>query len=339
MKLINTEEAIGHVLCHDMTQIIPGEFKDAVYRKGHIVTEEDIPILLSMGKKHLYVWEKKEGMVHEDDAAVLLKDICIGPGMVSSEIKEGKVTITASVEGMFQVNSEKLRKINGIGEVIIATCQGNYPVRAGDKLAAARVVPLVIRKELLDETVKIADGKPLLSILPYQAKKAYIITTGSEVYSGRIRDAFGPALSRKLAEYNVQLLGQKILDDDPEEITMAIHTAVSQGADLILCTGGMSVDPDDTTPAAIKNTGAHVVTYGAPVLPGAMLLLAYLENEIPVIGLPGCVMYSRRTIFDLILPRILAGELLKKEDLTDLGEGGLCLNCDICHFPNCGFGK
>lgn len=348
MKLIKTTEAAGHVLCHDMTQIIPGVKKDAAFRKGHIVTKEDIPVLLSMGKESLYVWEKQEGMLHENEAAEILFSICKNAYMKGSEIKEGKIQLTAEVDGVFEVDTKRLNRINGLGEIIIATRHSHFPVKKGDVLAATRVIPLVIEQEKMDAAKDAAGDTPLFTIHPFHKKKAVILTTGNEVFTGRIQDAFGPVIRKKLGEYDVEVLYQTILDDKPEKITSAIKKAAEDGADLIVCTGGMSVDPDDTTPSAIKNTGARMITYGAPVLPGAMFLLAYydnpgvggqLESPIPVMGLPGCVMYNKRTIFDLVLPRVLANEILEKEDLTVLGEGGLCLNCPECHFPNCGFGK
>ncbi|MDD6570985.1 MAG: molybdopterin-binding protein [Thermoflexaceae bacterium] len=342
MKLVRTEDAVGQVLCHDITQIIPGVVKDAVFRKGHIVTKEDIPVLLSVGKEHLYVWEKKEGILHEDEAAAILRDICINEGMSASEPKEGKIEIKAMADGLLKINTEKLNAVNALGEMMIATVHGNFPVKTGDKIAATRIIPLVIEEEKMQAAKKAAGNEPLLSILPFHHAKVGIVTTGSEVFKGRIEDAFGPAIRKKLAEYDTEVTGQRICDDSQEEIVSAIKAFIEEGVDMVLCTGGMSVDPDDRTPGAIKASGARVISYGAPVLPGAMFLLAYYDNHgktVPVLGLPGCVMYARRTIFDLVLPRVLAGEILKAEDLSGYGEGGLCLNCEVCHFPNCGFGK
>lgn len=342
MKLIKTEDAAGQVLCHDITQIIPGVVKDAVFRKGHIVTPEDIPVLLSVGKEHLYVWEKKEGILHEDEAACILKNMCLNANMTASEPKEGKIEIQALVDGLLTVDTERLNRVNGLGEMMIATVHGNFPVKAGQKIAAARIIPLVIEEEKMNRAREVVGKKPLLSILPFQHMRAGIVTTGSEVFKGRIQDAFGPVVRRKLSEYDVEVLGQKIVDDNQDEIAAAVLDFLKEGADMVLCTGGMSVDPDDRTPGAIKAMGARVVSYGAPVLPGAMFLLAYYEHEgktAPILGLPGCVMYAGRTVFDLVLPRVLAGEILRQEDLSGYGEGGLCLNCRECHFPNCGFGK
>lgn len=339
MNLISTKDAIGHVLCHDLTQIIKDEKKEAVFKKGHIVKKEDISVLLSMGKEHLYVWEKQEGKLHENEAAEILCDLCINDYMRQSEVREGKIELFAEKDGLLKIDTTKLVQINSIGEILIATRHTNFPVKKDDLLAGTRVVPLVIEQQKMDKAVEIAENKPILEILPFKHKKAGIVTTGSELFHGRIKDSFGPVIREKLGEYDVEILGQKILNDDPEAITKAIKDFLEDGADLIICTGGMSVDPDDTTPTAIKNTGATIISYGAPVLPGAMSLIAYYNESIPIIGLPGCVMYAERTIFDLILPRIMADDKITCDDLARLGHGGLCLSCDVCTFPNCGFGK
>ena len=342
MKLINTTDAVGHVLCHDITQIIKDVKKGVAFRKGHIVTEADIPVLLSLGKDHLYVWEKQEGMLHENDAAEILRGICMSENMTASEPSEGKIDLFSDINGLFKVDTQRLNRVNALGEIIIATRHGNTPVKKGDKLAGMRVIPLVIAQEKMDRAVEAAGSEPLLRMLPFVHKVAGLVITGNEVYHKRIPDAFGPVIEAKLSEYDVDILGRTYMDDSAERITDAIRQHIDNGADLIVCTGGMSVDPDDTTPTAIKNTGATLVTYGAPVLPGAMFLLAYFEDgdrTIPILGLPGCVMYAKRTIFDLVLPRIMAGERLTTEDLTTLGEGGLCLNCEVCTYPGCGFGK
>ena len=340
MKLIETRKAAGTVLCHDITQIIRGVTKDARFRKGHIVTEEDIPVLLSLGKDHLYVWEAGDDMLHENDAAEILCRACKNDGMARSEVKEGKVELTAEHDGLFKVDKERLLKINSLGQMMIASRHGNTPVKKGDKLAGTRIIHLVIEKEKMEPVKQIAKEGPILSLLPYQPKKAAVITTGNEVYFGRIRDTFTPVIEEKLKEYGAEIAEHIVLPDDHKQVTRAILRALDNGAQMVLCTGGMSVDPDDQTPLAIKNTGADIVSYGAPVLPGAMFLLAYYgKNRIPVMGLPGCVMYSKRTIFDLVLPRIIADDPVTAEELESLGEGGFCLGCEICTYPNCGFGK
>ena len=338
MKVIKTEDAVGQVLCHDMTQIIPGKYKDARFRKGHIVTEEDIPVLLSMGKENLYVWEMKEGILHENDAAERMCALCISDGMTKSEVKEGKIEIRSSVDGIFVVDTNKLNAINSIDELMIATIHGNTLVKPGDKLCGTRVIPLVIDKKKLEQAEEIAAGKPILSVLPLKLKKAGIITTGSEVFHGIIEDTFTPVVKNKLANVGIETVKHVTLDDGMENIISAINDMRTAGVDLIICTGGMSVDPDDNTPGAIKKAGAEIVTYGAPVLPGAMFLLGYF-GDMPIMGLPGCVMYAKATIFDMVLPRIAAGVKMTKKDFVEMGEGGLCLSCESCHFPNCGYGK
>ncbi|MER1992918.1 MAG: molybdopterin-binding protein [Eubacteriales bacterium] len=339
MKLIRTEEAVGHVLCHDMTQIIPGVYKDARFRKGHIVAEEDIPVLLAMGKENLYVWEKTEGMLHEDEAALRLRDLCISEHMHCTEVKEGKVELIADKDGLFEVDMERLCAVNGIDELMIATRHTNTAVHPGDKLAGMRVIPLVIEEEKLERAEQTAGKRPLLRLTPWKLKTAAVITTGSEVAKGLIEDKFTPVVERKLAAFGIRMIRHVLTGDDPERIREEIVKAHEDRMDLILCTGGMSVDPDDRTPGAIARSGVKIVTYGAPTLPGAMFCLGYFEDGTPVAGLPGCVMYAKATIFDLVLPRIAAGVALKRNDFVRLGHGGLCLGCDTCHYPACGFGK
>ena len=343
MKLIRTEDAAGQVLCHDITQIIPGEFKGARFRKGHVIQPEDIPVLLSIGKENLYVWEKKPGILHEDEAAALLYKAAAGKNIHGTEPKEGKIELIADCDGLLKIDRDALLAVNRTPQMMIATIHGDLPVKKGQKLAGTRIIPLVIEQEKMDAMQAAAGSTPILNVLPMQPKKFAVITTGSEVFKGRIQDAFGPAIRAKLEEYAVEVTGQKIVDDKQEDIVAAIQSYLDMDVDLVLCTGGMSVDPDDRTPGAIKAVGADIVSYGAPVLPGAMFLISYYNTvnnkTIPVLGLPGCVMYAKRTVFDLVLPRILAGERLTPQDISTYGEGGLCLNCEVCHFPNCGFGK
>lgn len=339
MKLIRTQDAVGHVLCHDMTQIIPGQYKDARFRKGHVVREEDIPVLLSMGKENLYVWEMTPGMVHENDAAERLCALCENEYMSRSQVKEGKMELFAGIDGLFRVDAERLNEINLLDEIMIATRHGNTAVKKGGKLCGTRVIPLIIEEEKLRNAEKIAGERPLLELLPWKLKTAAVIATGSEVAKGLIEDSFTPVVVQKLAAFGIETVRSCRPGDDMAAITREILDAKSAGADLILCTGGMSVDPDDRTPGAIKAAGVRIVTYGAPVLPGAMFLLSYFEDGTPVLGLPGCVMYAKSTIFDLVLPRIAAGVPVTKNEIAAMGEGGLCLGCEVCTYPNCGFGK
>lgn len=338
MKLIKTADAVGHVICHDLTRIVKGVTKETAFRKGHIVTEEDIPVLLSMGKDNLYINEIDDNSMHEDDAADILAELCAGENVSLSPVKEGKIELFATCDGLLKIDAARLNQINSIGEIIIATRHGNFPVRNGDKLAGTRVIPLVISKERMERAKKIGGGKPLISVKPFSQKRVGVITTGNEVFHGRIEDTFTPVVAQKLKEYGAAIEKHSVLGDDCDKITEAIHEMISGGMDMVLCTGGMSVDPDDKTPLAIKNTGADIISYGSPVLPGAMFMLAYLSGK-PVMGLPGCVMYDRRTVFDLILPRALADVKVSAEDLCSLGQGGLCLTCENCVFPDCSFGK
>lgn len=339
MKCINTTDAVGHVLCHDITRIVKDVVKDTAFRKGHIVTEEDIPVLLSLGKDHLYVWEKDENTLHENEAAEILYGVCKNENMHPTEVKEGKIELIADCDGLFRVDVPRLDAINEIDEIMIATRHTNTPVKKGDRLLGTRVIPLVIAKEKMELVKETAGSKPLVSLTPYRPLKAGIVTTGNEVYYGRIQDTFTPVIIDKLASYGIEVMDHILCNDDMEKITNSILKLKEEGADLILCTGGMSVDPDDRTPGAIKNTGARIVSYGAPVLPGAMFLLAYLSDGTPIMGLPGCVMYAKATVFDLVLPRIAAGVEVTKKDLAHMGNGGFCLGCKTCHYPNCGFGK
>lgn len=350
MKLIKTVDAEGAVLCHDITQIIKGVTKDAVFRKGHVVTKEDIPVLLSVGKDQLYVWEKEEGMLHENDGAEILCAMCKGEHMERSQAKEGKIELTAACDGLLKVDNKGLKAVNGFGQMMIATRHGNFVVKKGDKLAGTRIIPLVIEEEKMTKAKEAAmaatGNKPILNLLPFKHKKVGIVTTGNEVFYGRIKDTFTPVIEGKLAEFDTEIINHVTWNDDDTKVTASILDMIHKGADIVVCTGGMSVDPDDKTPLAIKNTGADIVSYGAPVLPGAMFMLAYYQvtegddpRTVAIMGLPGCVMYAKRTIFDLVLPRVMADDKVTAEELAALGPGGLCLNCPVCTFPNCGFGK
>ena len=320
MKLIDTRDAVGHVLCHDLTQIIRGVTKDARFRKGHVVTEADIPVLLSMGKEHLYVWERQPGMLHEDEAALRLRALCQNEHMHATAVA-------------------RLNALNGEDEIMIATRHTNTAVHKGDKLAGTRIIPLVIAEDKLKAVEDRAGNGPILTLTPWKLKTCGLITTGSEVAKGLIEDTFTPVIVDKLAAYGIKVTEHCLPGDDMAAITAAALDYKAKGVDLILCTGGMSVDPDDKTPRAIRDTGADIVSYGAPVLPGAMFLLGYFADGTPILGLPGCVMYAKATVFDLVLPRIAAGVPVSRTDLKALGHGGLCLSCPECHYPNCPFGK
>lgn len=337
MQTIRVEDAVGMVLCHDITKIVPGEFKGAAFEKGHVVTSEDIPELLKLGKDHLYVWKLDEGMVHEDDAAKRIARAVKGQALILSEPKEGKVNLIASRSGLCSIEEQQLLKINLIEDIVVATRNHRRPVKKGDVVAGIRVVPLVIDAEKITQVEAICVGDPIIQVKPFKPMKIGVVTIGNEVYSGRIEDKFGSVIKHKAEEYECQVMGQYILPDDTSLITQAIHDLVNDGAEIVLTTGGMSVDPDDVTPQAIRETGAEIVTYGAPVLPGSMIMVAYLDGT-PILGLPGCVMYHQTTVFDLILPIILSGDRVTRSMMARLGMGGLCLNCPECHYPACSFG-
>jgi molybdenum cofactor synthesis domain-containing protein len=337
MQMIKVEDAIGTVLCHDITRIVLGEGKGPAFRKGHMITAEDIPELRKLGKRHVYVWKLDDGLVHENDAAIRIARAISGTGLAVSEPREGKVNLIAQGDGLCKIDEELLYEINMIEEVTVATRSNRRPIRAGEMVAGVRVIPLVFAEEKLNRIESLTKGKQLIQVIPYAALQAGIVITGNEVYSGLIDDQFGPVLKNKMASYGCSIIGQTIVPDEVAKISQAVLDHIHAGAQIVLVTGGMSVDPDDVTPSALRAAGAEIVSYGAPVLPGSMMMAAYI-GDVPVLGLPGCVMYNHVTVFDLILPTILTGEKITRPMLVRLGLGGLCLHCDTCHFPNCSFG-
>lgn len=338
MKEVEVQQAVGTVLAHDLTQIIVGEFKGAKFKKGHVVQEEDIPVLLSMGKKHLYVLEKDDTDVHENEAAYRIASAAAGAGISLTEPHEGEIELKAEYTGLLKIDRERLYELVSQDEIMFASIQENIVVKAGQKLAGTRIIPLFVSEEVMQKAEEIIGSEPIIKVVPLKEMRVGVVTTGSEVYSGIIEDKFGPVLVKKFGELGSKVEKQIFADDDEEMIADCIKQLVNEGMDIIGITGGMSVDPDDRTPSGIRKAGGEVVSYGAPVLPGAMFMLSYIGN-IPVVGLPGCVMYSRTSIFDLIVPRLLAGERVSKKDINMLAHGGLCLNCEVCTYPMCGFGK
>ncbi|MGO9377541.1 MAG: molybdopterin-binding protein [Dissulfurispiraceae bacterium] len=339
MKTISVHEAEGTILCHDITEIVHDKFKGRAFKKGHIICREDIPKLLDLGKEHIYVWELDENTLHENEGAMRIGNAAAGPGLRLSEPSEGKVELKAEISGLLKIDTGALDEINDIDQIVLASIHSNQMVTVGKVVAGCRVVPLVIDAEKIRQVENIGRlNFPVLEIKPLRALKIGIVTTGSEVYRGRIQDQFGPVLDKKLTDLGSRVLRRIFVDDNIAMISQAIQTLIQEGAEMVITTGGMSVDPDDVTPAGIRAACGRIVAYGAPVLPGSMFMLAYIGN-IPVIGLPGCVMYHKTTIFDLLVPRILAGEELTRKDITRLGHGGLCSGCDPCRYPNCSFGK
>ena len=339
-RLIKVEDAVGTVLAHDITEIRRGEFKGPAFRKGHKVREDDICHLQRLGKRHLYVLNLEEGQLHENDAAIAMARSFCGEGVGwSEEPREGKINLVAACDGLFKANAAALTEVNLLGEVMCASRHTNYPVKKGEAVAALRAIPLVISAEIIDAAVAIArSAGGLFRVLPLRKAKAGILITGSEVFSRLIEDQFEPLLRRKMDAVGAEVLRVAFAPDETGHIAGEIGRLIAEGADLLLLTGGMSVDPDDVTRQAVLEAGASDILYGAPVIPGAMFMIATI-GAVPVLGVPACGLYHDTTIFDLILPRVLAGERLTRREIAALGHGGLCLHCGECRYPRCPFGK
>jgi molybdenum cofactor synthesis domain-containing protein len=322
LKVIAVEEAVGKPLAHDITEIVPGKHKGPLFRRGHIVRPEDVPRLLDVGKARLYVMELEKGELHEEDAARRIAKAAAGPNLRLTDPVEGRVNLVAEGPGLLKVDTDRLNRLNELGDLILATLPANRYVKSGAVVAGTRTIPVVVREELVAKAEEICRGKPLVTVLPIPERRVHLVVTGSEVYSGRIKDGFGPVVERKVGEMGSKVAAIKLVPDDPAVISSHIMEARASGADLILVSGGMSVDPDDQTPEGIRRSGAEVLCHGFPVLPGSMFLMAYL-GDIPVLGLSGCVLHDPITAFDLLLPRLLAGERITRSDIVALGHGGL----------------
>ncbi|RMG73679.1 MAG: molybdopterin-binding protein [Nitrospirae bacterium] len=368
LRTIPVNEAIGMVLAHDITEIRPGEFKGRAFRKGHIIRQEDVEHLRRLGKEHLYVLNIGSNELHENDAAYRLASALTGEGvMIEGEPKEGKINLLACRDGLLKVDHERLKAFNMLGDVMCATLHNNTVVRTGQVVAGTRAIPLVVKKAVVEEAIKRVQMKDpassasgVIEVKELRKPRAGVVITGNEVYYGRIKDAFRPIIEKKVHQFGGKIVGVYYAPDDSSHIKSRLEELLQAGADLLITTGGMSVDPDDVTRFAIRELGVKEMHYGSAVLPGAMFLIAYLERSglsnsesvennstpntqhstlIPILGIPACGMYHRTTIFDLVLPRILAGEHIGREELAEMGHGGLCLNCKSCHYPVCPFGK
>ena len=337
MKKVKVEDAVGLMLCHDVTAMYDS-FKGAAFKRGHMIREEDIPKLLDYGKKTVFIWEDNAGEIHEEDAARRMAAMAPVEGASYTEPSEGKVLLMAQERGMFRVDTELLKKINSIGDITISTIPDHYPVEKGAKLASMRIVPLVTQERQIEEAEALCRDCRLLDLRPYRHRKIGVIITGSEVYSGRIKDKFEPVVRRKMEQYPAEIVGVTICDDKIDMIVEAAKKHLGAGADFLIFTGGMSVDPDDVTPSAIRVLGADIITHGVPSQPGNMTLIAYL-GDVAIIGVPGAAISLPTTIFDVLLPQIFTGDKLTKEELINLGDGGLCQSCKPCHWPNCTFGR
>ena len=347
MKKVRVEDAVGMTLCHDLTAMYDG-FKGALFKRGHVIEEADIPRMLDIGKQTVFVWEDNAGEIHEEDAALRMAGMCPVEGAHYTGPSEGKVVLDADVAGMLRIDVDLLRAVDAIEDLTIATLPDHYPVKPGDRLASMRIVPLVTKEANVVEAEKLCAGKQMIRLLPYRPLKAGVVITGSEVYSGRIKDKFEPVVRAKLAPYPGEIVGVTICDDDEDMIVGAAKKHLENGADFLIFSGGMSVDPDDLTPSSIrrlaaemldeKAAGEAILTHGVPAQPGNMTLIAYI-GDIPVLGVPGAAISMPTTIFDVVLPQIYAGEKFTMEDVIRLSDGGVCQLCKPCHYPNCTFGR
>ncbi len=337
MKKIEVEKAVGLTLCHDITAMRDG-FKGAAFKRGHVIREEDVEELLNLGKRTVFIWEENAGEIHEEDAARRMAAMAPVEGARYTEPSEGKVLLFAEERGMFRVDTALLKELNSIGDITIATLPDHYPVEKGARLASMRIVPLVTEEIQIEKAEALCRDRKLLDLRPYREMKVGVVVTGSEVYTGRIKDKFEPVVRAKLAHYPGEILGVTICDDDLSMIVEAGKNWLDQGADFLIFTGGMSVDPDDLTPTAIRTLGADIVTHGVPAQPGNMTLVAYL-GDVAILGVPGAAISLPTTMFDVLLPQIYTGDKFTKEELIRLADGGLCQMCDRCHFPNCTFGR
>jgi len=336
---VKTQQAVDKVLCHDVTKIEKGGFKGALFKKGHVIREEDVEVLLNIGKQHIALIELEPGELHEEEAGLRIVNAIQGPGLFTKGPSEGRYDLIAATKGLLKVNGACLYRINRIPKVVVSTLHNHTPVEEGQKVAGAKVIPLVVREKTIQKVEAVASTSfPLLSVLPYRKIRVGAVITGREIYEARIADGFGSVLAQKTAFFGLEAPSVTYAVDDREKVCAAILDHLSKDCGLILVTGGMSVDPDDVTPASIKKTGAKIIKYGAPVLPGAMFMMAYRE-DVPIIGVPACAMYADTTILDLLLPRVLAGEIITASDIIRLGHGGLCRSCDKCIYPTCPFGK
>ncbi|QTA82166.1 Molybdopterin biosynthesis protein MoaB domain-containing protein [Desulfonema limicola] len=341
IQVVKIEEAIGCPLAHDITEIIPGEFKGPAFKRGQILSCRDLDHLRRLGKNHLYVIKPENGEMHEDDAAKAIADALCGKGVGwSGEPREGKLSLTALQDGLLKVDVEALNNFNETGDLMCAARHTNSLVKKGDQVAATRAIPLLISSQKVDEAVEQArlSKEGVLRVLPVRKARAGVLITGNEVFYGRIEDKFEAIIRKKVKELDGQVIDVIFLPDDDDLIAEAALRLISEGADTLITTGGMSVDPDDRTRFALKKAGAEDMVYGSAVLPGAMFMIAYI-GDVPVMGIPACGIFASRTIFDLIYPRVLADEKITRKDIAALGHGGLCLNCKTCSFPRCPFGK
>lgn len=337
MKKIDVRNAVGMKLCHDITEMRDG-FKGPAFKRNDVIREEDVEHLLNIGKRHVFVWDDEITEIHEDDCALRMAAAASVQGVRFEGPSEGKMLMFAETEGLFRVDTDLLREINHVEDVTVCSVPDHYPVKPGMKLASMRIVPLTTREENILKVEELCRQRELFKILPYRHLKVGIVITGSEVYHGRIKDKFEPVLRAKLSKYPADILGVTVCDDVLEMIGNAAASYLEQGADFLIFTGGMSVDPDDLTPTAIKSLGAEIISYGMPAQPGNMTLVAYM-GDVAIMGVPGAAIALPVTMTDVLLPQVFTGVKFTRDELIGLGDGGLCQSCSVCHFPNCTFGR
>ena len=339
-KTIPVADSVGTILVHDITEIRQGEFKGRAFRKGHVIRQEDVCHLQRLGKENLFVLNIADDEMHEDDAAYALAKALMGEGVkIKGAPKEGKIDIIAERDGLLKVDKDALLAFDMLGDIMCATLHSNTVVKQGQTVAGTRAIPLIVKKSVVEAATKIGEqaGK-IIQVKEIRRPKVGVVITGNEVYHGKIKDAFAPIITEKIMAINGEIVGIYYAPDDESFIEARLKELINAGADLLITTGGMSVDPDDVTRFAIRKLGVEDFTYGSAVLPGAMFLIAFL-GVIPILGIPACGMYHKTTIFDLMLPRILSGEKIGRKELAELGHGGLCMNCEVCRYPVCPFGK
>jgi hypothetical protein len=336
LKKVKVENALGLTLAHDITEIIPGKKKDVAFKRGKVIEEADIEKLLDLGKVHIFAFDKGVKGIHEDEAGTRIAQSIMDGNMELTPPKEGKVSLKSRVRGLFYVNQKHLFEINRIPNVLVSTVLNRHLVKEGDIVAAAKIIRLYISEKELKRVERVAE-KGIISISPFKSFKVGLVITGSEVYSGRIKDG-SAVVEEKIKSYGLEILEKRLAPDDISLIRDAIISLFDAGAEIVITTAGLSVDPDDVTREGIEATGAETLFYGTPVFPGAMFLVAKLKGKY-ILGAPACVYYNKQTVLDIILTRIIAGERMHKNDMIKLSYGGHCLNCDICHYPTCFFGK
>jgi hypothetical protein len=338
IRTIRVEEAVGTVLAHDITRIVPGVSKGVGFKKGHIVRAEDVPELLKVGKKHLYILDLPSDRLHENDAAHRIAAAVADPTLQHKGPHEGKISIVSPSDGLVKINTEGLLAINRLDGIVLSTLRTNFRCSRGQVVAGTRILPLTIDRAAIEAVEATAKTHwPIIQVKPFRRLRVGVVVTGSEVYEGLVQDGFDHHVGRKITALGSVLVRKILVPDDTRRIAAAIRELMDERCELILTTGGLSVDPDDVTRAGVREAGFNIEFYGSPVLPGAMFLFAR-DGRIPLLGLPACVFYHETTLFDIMLCRILADDPVTMEEIAAMGHGGLCLQCEVCRYPVCPFG-